>query len=770
MRYRRAFANRFRTLSIAGLEELGVASLPLPEIYVERNISGVRESPNGAPLPSLGEVACDARMRLVLEGRAGSGKSAVVRYLALACAAAISGEPQPAAALVANWPAPLPAPVFLDFHDPNVRFDFAGDPWSLVETQLERHDLAAYAAIVRQSLHNGEALVIADGLTRDAFPLLGRLVSAFPANRFILAGRVCDEQFLRTHGFQRARLVDLDRERIDDLASRFMVSLSRRRPTPDGLPPLNERIADLQSRLQPDDGLRELTVDPLALVFAIQADISGITLPSGRAEVYRRLVDTLWRYDTAPVACLEPLALALHTLAIDTGHPGALPYATTLAYLRAGAPAVDDAMVATLLDCALDCGLLETALDSQDGAALYSMPRAALRAFLAGSALARSADFAARVAAYAGDLAWREALTCALWQRERIAGDAMPVARLLLTMDAPPSGAQWGHARGQQPLPACNPILLAAAWVESLGANRRDAELLALAQQRLQAVMTDPRIAARDRVQAGMALGRLGDPRLVERTPPLARIDAGVFVFGANIPGYDDEGPAQRIDLPAYQIGVYPITNLEYGRFLAANPAYPRPRYWYDPRFNGPSQPVVGVSWFNAMAYAEWLSQVLAAAGALPPGMTVRLPLENEWEKATTWGPRARRPRVFPWGDHWENDMANVAEARTGPDGRAHWATTPVGCFPGGVSQYGVHDLIGNVWEWTASEYSSRAGGAGATPQRPSYVLRGSSFNSNDANARATYRGSHLPPEYWRYNIGFRIVIARPLAQRPVVE
>ncbi|PMP76495.1 MAG: hypothetical protein C0183_18410, partial [Roseiflexus castenholzii] len=114
-------------------------------------------------------------------------------------------------------------------------------------------------------------------------------------------------------------------------------------------------------------------------------------------------------------------------------------------------------------------------------------------------------------------------------------------------------------------------------------------------------------------------------------------------------------------------------------------------------------------------------------------------------------------------------------------DGKSRWATTPVGCFPGGISLYGVHDLIGNVWEWTASSTEAAPGRGAATGQRtalsrlygdPSgapmqrhhYVLRGSSFNSTTAHARATYRGSHLPPDYWRYNIGFRIVIARPIA------
>lgn len=751
------------------------------EIYVERSISSGHASTGAGEQLSLAELAREPRARLVLEGRAGSGKSIVLRRLALACAAAVTGDPDGAAAPLSDWPAPIPLPIILDFSAGAAAPDPAIDPWALIDARLAAHDLAAYAPAVHQALRAGEALLILDGVATGSVAVVDRLVVTFPGNRFIVSCRTCNDPLLQRHGFRRLRLADLDRVHIDDMAARLLTAISRRRVTPDPAPPLNDRIADLQGRLLPDDGLRELTAEPLALAIAVLTDIGGHTLPGARAVVYQRFIDTLWSdFATAPATALGPLALAYHTAIADGAHSSILPRAGVIERLRAGLADADDATVARVLDHALDVGLLEQVDGAGSDDTLYRMPRAPLRAFLAASVLARADDCATRVAVLAGDPAWREVLAFALWQREAaMPGTAGPLLRRLLI------GEQSVHDVSRQataravvtrPVPAMpqtvattsahNTVLLAAACLEALTGTMNDQALTSAVQQQLLAIMADQAIAAPDRVHAGLALGRLGDPRFADLMPPLARIDAGVFVLGNNTPGYDDEGPAQRVDLPAFQIGIYPVTNQEYARFLAANPSYPRPHYWFDPRFNGPSQPVVGVTWHDASAYATWLSRELAAAGRLPAGMVVRLPLESEWEKAAAWGPRARRARRFPWGDRWETGLANIADIRTGPDGRARWATTPVGCFAGGASLYGVHDLIGNVWEWTASEYASYPGAPMPFLQRQSYVLRGSSFNSTAANARASYRGSHLPPQYWRYNLGFRIIIGRPLPQR----
>jgi iron(II)-dependent oxidoreductase len=828
LKYHRAIAGQLlRSAPIAGLAAFGIGHLPLTEIYVERGVVPVRDSA-GSP-QTLADLARTPRARLALEGGAGSGKSTAVRRLALACAAAVTGEPEGAAAPLVDWSLPIPLPVVIEMPP---QIDPGADPSSVIEAQLHANDLATHAGMALQALHAGEALVVVDGVTPHNAPVVTQIVAAFPANRYVCACRpyatadLPPGRLLHAHGFQLVHFAPLERAHVDEMVARLLTALSRRRVVRDqavqvGAPTapqrggsIAEQIADLQGRLLIDDGLRALTFEPLALAIAVVADADGQTLPAARAVVYQRTLAALWGESAPPVAVLAPLALALQRATDDDAHPATLTRPIVERLVRDGAPDADDAQVAAIIERALDVGLLvDPERDTPPQA--YTMPQRALRMFLAAHALARAADVEATIAPYVENPTWHETLTLALWlrisdpslqpprhaekeedaraatlwhllgrpERNRSAGDAGAAKKKPSRQSAKPAPhapqltSSASTARPEQT------ALLAASCLEAIDPQRYP-DVLREVQQRLLTMIADLNVAVEDRVRAGVMLGRLGDPRFADPLPPLAQIDAGVFVFGANDAPYDEERPAQRIDLPAYQIGVYPVTNAEYARFLAARPGHPKPHYWYDPRFNNPAQPVVGVTWHDAVTYAAWLTRTLAAEGRLPAGMVVRLPLETEWEKAATWGPRARVKRRFPWGDYWIAGIANVAETRAGPDGRSRWATTPVGCFPGSVSPYGVHDLIGNVWEWTASSIdapprrSDMAGGArttlserlhgdlsGATgsEKRRHYILRGSSFNSTTAHARATYRGSHLPPDYWRYNIGFRIVIARPI-------
>ncbi|MDW8232332.1 MAG: SUMF1/EgtB/PvdO family nonheme iron enzyme [Roseiflexaceae bacterium] len=814
MTYYRIIASQaLRSALTADLIAAGIGHLPLTEIYVERGVVPAQNSANAAPLP-LADLARAPRVRLALEGRAGSGKSTAVRRLALACAAAVTGEPEGAAALLADWTPPAPLPVLIEAP---TQIDAAPDPWSLIEAYLTAGGLAAFAGSVHQALLNGEALIIIDGVTPRSAPLVTQIVAAFPTNRYICTCRphtsadVSPASLLQVHGFQLVHFAPLERSQVDSMVARLLTAINRRRivrdPSPSRSGTIAEQIADLQGRLLIDDGLRTLTFEPLALAIAVVTDASGHMLPAARARVYQQVLATLWDNDDPPSTVLAPLALALQRMMYEDGRLGVLMHADVERLIRESVPDADDARIAAVIERAFEAGLLDRASEAPQPA--YSMPQIGLRAFLAAHALAHADDFAAIMARLADRPAWRETLTLAVWQRmntvladstqERGPNSPIPWHVLGLSEHAGKAdderlAKKKSSQRAAKPGPVLQrnadapisrpeqAVLLAASCLEAVEAQRFP-DVLHEVRQRLLAIIADPAIAVEDRVHAGLMLGRLGDPRFADLLPPLAQIDAGVFVYGTNDAPYSEEGPAQRIDLPAYHIGVYPVTNAEYARFLAARPGHPKPRYWYDPRFNNPSQPVVGVTWHDAVAYTTWLTRVLATDGRLPPGMVARLPLETEWEKAATWDPRARVKRRFPWGDQWVVGAANVAETRAGPDGRSRWATTPVGCFPSGVSPYGVHDLIGNIWEWTASSVEATPGRGAATGRRtgrlhlqsaPSgalsseprchYILRGSSFNSTTAHARATYRGSHLPPDYWRYNIGFRIVIARPLA------
>ena len=182
-----------------------------------------------------------------------------------------------------------------------------------------------------------------------------------------------------------------------------------------------------------------------------------------------------------------------------------------------------------------------------------------------------------------------------------------------------------------------------------------------------------------------------------------------------------------------------------------------RPAFWTDERFAGPSQPVVGVTWFEANAYCRWLTERWRAAGdrpgrPLPAAVQVCLPSEAQWERAARLGTSRR----YPWGRGWDPDLANTAEGQV-------LRPTPVGAYPGGASPAGVQDLAGNTWEWCASLYRaypiSPGDGRGDPEAEGHRVVRGGSWGRATRNARCAYRGRFQPGDFDDV-LGFRVVLS----------
>ncbi|WBB76331.1 ergothioneine biosynthesis protein EgtB [Micromonospora sp. WMMD1128] len=265
---------------------------------------------------------------------------------------------------------------------------------------------------------------------------------------------------------------------------------------------------------------------------------------------------------------------------------------------------------------------------------------------------------------------------------------------------------------------------------------------------------------------------RAGAPVLPAPPPPEPRVrvggevlvPAGPFTMGTSTDPWalDNERPAHTVDLPAYRIDATPVTNGDYRAFIADG-GYDEPRLWSEAgwrhrveaglsaplhwrrdgddwayrRFGRWSavrddEPVVHVCWYEAQAYAAWAGK--------------RLPTEAEWEKAARWDPATGRSRRYPWGD----EDPGVAHANLG---QRHLWPAPVGAYPRGASPLGVHQLVGDVWEWTASPFRGHPGFT-AFPYREysevffgddHRVLRGGSFGTDRSACRGTFRNWDYP-------------------------
>jgi formylglycine-generating enzyme required for sulfatase activity len=248
------------------------------------------------------------------------------------------------------------------------------------------------------------------------------------------------------------------------------------------------------------------------------------------------------------------------------------------------------------------------------------------------------------------------------------------------------------------------------------------------------------------RLEAAEALGQARDPRLDKEN--WVRVDGGTFRMGAQKPddpeADGDEGPVHQVEVSPFLIGRYPVTVLEYERFIAGG-GYAEEKLWkagayrnfaapdhWPQQLRYPNRPVNEVSWYEAAAYCAWAE--------------ARLPTEAEWECAARGGREGVR---YPWGSEEPGQFwANYIMGRPGQP-------TPVGMFPGGATPQGIYDLAGNVLEWIADWYDNYSEAAARNPKVPNGG--GAKVARGGVLLRVSYRDGKDPIGRSNY-IGFRCV------------
>jgi formylglycine-generating enzyme len=222
--------------------------------------------------------------------------------------------------------------------------------------------------------------------------------------------------------------------------------------------------------------------------------------------------------------------------------------------------------------------------------------------------------------------------------------------------------------------------------------------------------------------------------------PQLARIPEGWFWMGSET-GQDNERPLHRVWVNEFRLATCAVTNAGYAQFVRVTGNPPTP-FCEKAEFSHPEQPVVAVSWFDAVRYCEWLS--------LNTGLSYRLPTEAEWERAARGGVENR---LYPWGDDTPQSL---------PDYEKRWKQGPETVGQYAPNAFGLYDICENVHEWCSDWY--QAGYYAVSPERNPQgpeggerrASRGGSWRHHIKATRCAARSS-IPPEFHYADYGFRV-------------
>lgn len=719
---------------------------------------------------------------VVLLGDPGAGKTTFLKMLAVALAAG-RGEDL---GLGGRLPVLLPLAAYADALAAG---DVPLDRFIARYYEEERGIQVPLGDLLAEAVKSGRALLLLDGLDEVRDTARRHLVvdrvrdfycrhrqAGNGGNRFVLTSRIVGYREVRlvADGLVEGTVMDFDDEEIESFVDRWTAALETAAggETSVARTRAEDECRELLAAVRSNPGVRSLAANPLLLTILALMKRQGVALPDRRVELYKTYVETLLKHwnlarglagrsgrdvdlvETMKI--LAPLALWMHQTSPGVGLVKEGDLLRRLEALCTERGHADPAGVAR--DFLEDVRTSSSLLVSR-GEHHYGFIHLTFQEYLAAVALAWQArkdrgDLVEAVAPHVGKAPWHEVVLLTvgfLGIIDQWEDGASEVVEALLEKAPGPAGE-------------------AVVWMGEAVADAGPAAVSAACRERvvkalLKTMSAHGQVEPVRRAAAGKALAALGDPRTEVMTVDgmeFRTIPAGPFRMGSedgDPDGYDDERPAHDCDLPyEYRIGRYPVTVAQFREYVEASGNQPG-----DPdSLRGPgNQPVTRVSWTEAFAFCRWLGERWRESELLSESWTVTLPSEAEWEKAAR-GPEARR---YPWGDRFDPDLANTAEAGIGE-------VSAVGCFPGGASSCGCEEMSGNVWEWTRSlwgkdlfkpsfgyPYDREDGREGVADNSKIYLLvRGGSYFSYAGDARCACRFRGEPFDRLDL-IGFRVVV-----------
>ena len=800
------------------LDECNARNIREAEVIISEIITGQRIKrdlvchilwtlSNWAIVPRpLAEIPAKDTCYLII-GDAGGGKSTACRYMALRCFEddkvefGITGE--------------TPLPIYLRLEDFGTLIDDSTDDvCCLLECaekfwQHEGKTEVFTAGQLYYALQHQPVWLFLDGLDEISNPDIRRRLTAvvhelveseeFPQLRLMLTSRpaAVTDELLTELGMPYYRLLPLEQKQIEDFAHNYYTANLTEETTDQ----VTMRAKELIDALDDVPAAKQLATNPLLLTVTAVLHYKEGKLPRYRAELYEKCIDQLMAQRAATQGKLETGRITFTYPAapskpiIDWNHNQIIDMLRDLAF--SAHQRIGDEVF-------LNRELMFLRLQQSDH--IPPEKRTSSELEKAAESFLDECDRLIGLLAFRGGhyvfihRTFQEYLAAHWLSLQREADQQKHLFDMLK------NPAHWREVIRLffNRLGKSNPNF-GDDLIEQLGAQAtelRDIQLIPLAaeslndfedyQQRYRSHGTiknnlqNLRDTAHDQpklfLACGDALGLMNEPEIDVFDPPMVLCEpTQPFIMGSD--EETDERPIHPVQLSPFSIGIYPVTNKEFSEFIKCN-GYGDEQYWYDEvssfRFDGReffgglkeriprlwldeqfgrdhlSAPVVGVSWYEAMAYCRWWS--LTFGYKHQPQCILSLPTEAEWEYAC----RAGTTTPFNTGENLTTDQANYNgnyPYKDNSKGNYLQRTTPVGSYP--PNNWGLYDMHGNVWEWCNDWYGDYPGESETNPTGAqtgsTRVIRGGSWSDNADGCRSAIR-YNINPDGRSSNLGFRVV------------